>query len=130
MLSTDPLTLAVDDGGDLDISGGTVRFASGAAGVKALVAARLDLRRGEFFGSRRSGLPLYEGTFVDAQEALLGQDFDAVKARAAYSAQILSAPAVASLRTLDVEYRSATRTLEVAWEARAVFDDTAIAVGS
>lgn len=124
MLSTDPLTLAVDDEGDIDITGGTVRFAAGAEGVAILAGARLDLRRGEFFGSRRAGLPLYEGEFCPPSEALLGQDFDDAKTRAAYAKQILGTPAVSSILALSVAFDATTRTVKATWEARAAFDDT------
>lgn len=123
MLSTDALTLAVDDDGDLDIASGTLRFLSGTAGVAELVGARIELRRGEFFAARFRGLPLYENDYVPPADAILGSAYDEDKARRAYADRILGAPAIARILRLDIEFDPATRTLRPTWEARAAFDD-------
>jgi hypothetical protein len=68
-------------------------------------------------------VPYLAGVTVPTTAALLGQRFNAEKARTAFRDAILGAYAVVELTRLDVAFDSSTRTLQATYEARTEFGD-------
>ena len=120
MLSTDPIDFLLDDDGDIVIP---LQFSRGLPAVAQALRIRVLLFRGEWFLNLDTGVPYLENDVVEESAALLGQVFDAVKARAMFRDAILSAPNVTELRALDVIFDGATRVMTVSWKVRTVFGD-------
>lgn len=126
ILITDLIDWALTPEGDLEIP---LRYVTGLEAVAQGIKVRCSLIRGEWFLDRDLGIPLFEGDpdtlGVSADDALLGQKFQRVRALSAYREAILSTPGVPSngIISLDVDFVQATRTLVVAWQVRTVFGD-------
>lgn len=61
---------------------------------------------------------------VDERAAILGQAFDAAKARAAVRRAILRTPGVVSVPLLQVGFDAGERTLSITFVARTLWGDT------
>lgn len=121
MLSTDPIDFLRDDDGDIVIP---LQFSRGLIGVAQALRTRVLLVRGEWFLDLDVGVPYLPSDTVEDSAALLGQRFNAVKARAAFREAIEGAPAVVEILALTVAFDGATRGLTVAWTVRTEFGDT------
>lgn len=128
----DPVDIAVNPASDdLYLP---LRFSRGVAAVAQRVRIRMQFFRGEWFLDLDRGVPYLERAGVPAAEALLGQKFDAVKARNAYrdaityldSARRIPDPEVLGVPLLDVEFDSPTRTLRVTFQVTTIFGDTPV----
>jgi hypothetical protein len=124
MLATDPLDLLLDADGDLAIEDGDFVFARGLEGITQLCRTRLQTFRGEWFADLTEGVPYLERDGVTAAEALLGQKFNEVKARAAFRDVLLSTPGVLEVTSMTVTFDGTTRTLTVSWRVRTELGDT------
>lgn len=119
-LSTDPIDFLLDDDGDIVIP---LTFSRGLQASAQSVRIALLLFRGEWFLDQLAGVPYLAGVTVPAAAALLGQRFNAEKARNAFRDAILGAYAVVELTRLDVAFDPSTRAMQVAYEARTEFGD-------
>lgn len=121
-LISDPVSLLLDDDNDLVMP---LEFATGLTAVAQGIRARIQSFKGEWFADLDDGVPWLERPGVTAVEALLGQKFNPVKARAMFRTAILSTPNVTGLiGDLRLNFDGATRTLFVSWQARTAFGDT------
>ena len=121
-LSTEPIDLALDAAGtDLVMP---PRFTRGLEAVVQGIKVRLRRVRGEWFLDRDGGVPYIATDIVPESEALLGQKFNATKARAAIRDEILKAPGVVELLALAASFESATRTLRIEFRVRTGFGDS------
>jgi hypothetical protein len=121
-LSTDPIDLALDASGtDLVMP---PRFARGIEAVVQEIKIRLRRVRGEWFLDRDAGVPYLPTDIVPEGEALLGQKFNAVKARTAIRDELVKSPGVVELLALAVSFEGATRTLRVEFRVRTAFGDS------
>lgn len=110
-----------------------LRYSTGVAGVAQGIRIRIRMVKGEWFLNRDEGVPYFDNDIVPESDALMGQHFNELKARAAFRRAILSAPGVLKLLRLDLRYNQSTRRLEVAWHVRTTFGDTvadSLAVGA
>lgn len=120
MLSTDPIDFLLDDDGDLVMP---LQFSRGLPAVAQGIRVRTLLVRGEWFLDQDAGVPYLENDSVTAAAALLGQRFNAQKARAAFRDAIVSSPGVVELVSMNVSFDRATRGMSVSWEVRTEFGD-------
>ncbi len=116
MLSTDPIDLLLDDDGDLVVTT-DLQWSKGVSGVMQAVRVRIQTFRAEWFADLNHGVPYWQD--------LLGQKFSALKARAAFRPEIIATPGVVELLKLETTFEGATRTLDIAFETRTEFGDTA-----
>lgn len=128
LASTDNVARLLTADGDLDISANRSSFVAGLAGFVQGANARLQLVRGELFSDRSRGLPLVENDHVKASEAILGQPFDEVKIRTAYTAAIADTPGFGKMLKMVVTFTASTRRTLVTWQARTQFGDTPVVV--
>lgn len=121
MLITDPICFARRADGQLEIP---LRLASGIEAVVIGVRSRLLLFAGEWFLDLAAGIPYLPTAGSDERIAILGQHYDAAKARAAFRREILASPGVVEVTELLTSFAGATRSLSVRWRARTAFGDT------
>lgn len=121
-LSTEPIDLALDASGtDLVMP---PRFTRGLEAVAQGIRIRLRRIRGEWFLDRDAGVPYLATDIVPESEALLGQKFNALKARAAVRNELVKAPGVVELLALAVSFESTSRTLRIEFRVRTEFGDS------
>ncbi len=118
MLATDPIDFLLDDDGDLVIP---LQFSRGLPAVAQGIRCRVLLFRDEWFLDLDAGVPYYQD--------LLGQRFNAARARSIFRDAILSAPGVLELLSLEVSFDAGARLLSVRWKVSTVFGDTADEIG-
>lgn len=121
MLSTDPICFARTSTGQLAIP---LRLAHGIEAVVIGVRARLLLFVGEWFLDLAAGINYLPTNNSNERLAILGQPYDAEKARAAFRREILSSPGISEVLEMTTSYDAVTRTLAVKWRARTAFGDT------
>ncbi len=127
LLVTDPVDIALDDTGDIDLADdGGPYLTTGLLGVAQLCRTALLLIRGEWFQDLDAGVPWLENANVPANLAILGQHYDEAAVRSAVRDAILAVPGVLSLKTFELALDALTRTLSITWSARTVFGDTAV----
>lgn len=116
---TPGLDWAIDlDTGDLLFP---LRYTTGLEAVAQAIRIRLLNFKGEWFADLDDGVPYLARDGVDASEALLGQQFNELRALAAFRTAIKAAPGVDVLDLLAVEFNNATRTLTVSFRVRTSF---------
>lgn len=128
MTSTDPLTLQLAADGDIDISGGRSKLASGLRGVALCAAARIETFRGELFWDRTVGFPALPNAYVSESDAVLGDQFDVRRLREVFRAELLTVPAADELTSFTPNFDRRTRIARPRWTLRAVFDDSTSSV--
>lgn len=122
---TDPIDLRLDpDAWDLLVSNGDLSFVSGLDAVAQGVRFVVQLFFGEWFANRAAGVRWLANDLVSPEQAILGQKFNAVKARAELRREILLVPGVAEVVSLDVSFDRTTRTVRASWEVRSVYSTT------
>lgn len=122
-LATDPLDLALDANGDLEIP---LRHVSGLEGVAQLIRIRLSMIRGEWFHDLDAGVPYLPSPGIDPAAVILGSKrFDPVLAEAQFRDAISRVPGVAAIESMSVVL-GANRRLTVTWKVVTEFDDTTI----
>lgn len=125
MLSTDPIDLALDADGDLDVATGLTR---GLAAVVQGCRVRLSMFRGEWFLDLSAGVPYLPRDGVSEAEAILGQRFNDTKARAAFRQALLATPGVVAVLQLDLDFQTGERRLTATWRVRTEFGDSPVEV--
>lgn len=123
VLSTDPVLLATDDTGDIDVSGGRSRLASGIEAVKLGINNRFETTRGSLFWARSTGFPLNANEYTPESDAIFGDTFDRGKLASIISAHVLATPAVSRMMSFVDNFDGRTRTASPTWSALVVFDD-------
>lgn len=123
LLSTDPVGRLLDADGDIDISTGRTRFASGLTAFAQGANARIRLVKGEWFLNRAVGVAYAQNAYVTAAQALLGAAFDEAKARREFTTAISGTPGFGSMVSMVIAFGKATRKLTVTWTARTSFGD-------
>lgn len=103
-LRLDPVT------GDLDLSGSTLHWATGAEYVRQTIDTRLKMFLGEWFLDTRQGFPWFE-EILD-KKPVPGK-LDALVRRT-----LLGTPEVADLLLLTVEFDRDTRTSKVVYRVK------------
>jgi hypothetical protein len=100
----------VDATGDLDISTGNLRIERGVAQVTAWKLSNLfGFAKGEWFRDTRQGLPYFQYVFVSNPNLqLISTVFERV---------IRSAPGVAAITAMNLDYRPRQRTLGASFAA-------------
>jgi len=110
------IDLLLGDGGDLAIDGGDLALTSGPAGTKQAIGIRLRFYREEWFADLDAGIPYYQEILV--------KNPSLAAARETYRRALLSAPGVTSIESLDLNFDTASRELEVDWRVNTSYDDT------
>ncbi|MGL4442056.1 MAG: hypothetical protein ACRCU1_00430 [Alsobacter sp.] len=128
VLSTDPQCLLLDEDGDLDISGGRTKFATGLTAAAQQADARIETIRGELFWARTVGFPLRANAFVSNLDAVLGDRFDAARAEAAFRGQLLLTPNAAAVTSFALNFDARRRKMRPRWKLRIAFDDVTATV--
>lgn len=104
--------LALDASGDLDVQGSDLVIVRGTDSITSDLRARLQFFRGEWFLDRDAGLPY----FTD----ILGVKSPNLQAiRAIFEAEIRETPGVTELLSLELDFDTEDRTLDVSWRVRA-----------
>lgn len=117
-LATEPIDIALDADGDLDIVDGDARFASGGEAVKQLIYIALSMFQGEWFLDLDAGMPYYQD--------ILGRKYaDEATLRAAVRTTILGVDGVSEIVKLEIVWNGATRSAAIAWRVKTEFGDTA-----
>lgn len=124
MLSTDPQCLLTDDDGDLDISGGRSKFASGLTASAQQADARIEIARGELFWRRTIGFPIRANAYVSPLDAVTGEKFSAARTDAALREALLLTPNAKQIEKLAVNFDRRARKISAPYRLRIVFDDT------
>lgn len=120
-LSTDPIDFALDPAtGDLVIP---ARFSRGLEAAVQQARICMLACRGEWFLDLDNGVPYLERDGVPAEEALLGQKFDANKATAMMRNALANASLIVEVISLNVTFDRAARAMTVRWEGRTSFGD-------
>lgn len=107
------MDLALDDSGDLDLTGGELRLVSGVEAVRQHIRIRLRTVLGEWFLDQRIGVPYFEHILVKNPNPVL--------VRSIIRETILGTPGVSSVSRLEFELDRVTRKLTV--DGAAVGDD-------
>jgi hypothetical protein len=128
-LATDAVRLAYTTAGDVEVP---LRFAAGVEAVAQGCRDRVLAVKGEWFRDLDLGVRWRENDRVEASRAILGQRFNARKARSEIRAALLADPteAVTEVLSIDVAFDGATRTMDVRWQVRCAFADTAVGGGA
>lgn len=111
---------ALDDSGDIDLSTGDIRFTTGLAAVAQDIYIALRMFQGEWFLNREIGVPYLPNDIVAETDALLGQRFSALRARAAFRTAIARVEGVEEITKLEVSFNAGTRVMTVAFEVKTV----------
>ena len=109
---TTPIDLRLDADGDL-VFDHDLHWTEGIEAVAQGIRIRLLMFRGEWFLDLDHGVPWLQ--------ELLGKRYDEATARTAMREAIVAAPGVDELRSLALDFSSATRELRVDWEVRTTF---------
>lgn len=128
MLSTDPQCILETEDGDIDISGGRTKFASGLTASAQQASARIGLQRGELPWNRAAGFPMVPNAYVSPLDAVLGDRYSARAADAAYREALLSVPNAAEIERLSIPFDGRLRKVNATWSLRIEFDDVAATV--
>jgi len=124
LLETDPVCFARDVDNELEIP---LRLVSGLDAVAVGARTRVGMFAGEWFMDLDAGIPyLPDGVAIPEREAILGQKFDAIKARAAFRRELLTTPGVVEIPTLLVAFDGPSRTMTINWVLRTAFGDTPV----
>jgi hypothetical protein len=123
LLENDPVDLLLDADNDIVVTD-DLQFSRGLTAVAQGIRIRMQLFKGEWFLNLNAGIPYLERPGVTRDEALIGQKFNELRARAVFRKAILTTPGVLGIEKLDVKFNDATRKLSVTWVARTVFGDT------
>jgi len=116
-LITDRIGLQLDSlTRDLVMTNGKLVWTTGLDAVVQGVHVRLAFFAGEWFADLDKGTKWYQ--------EILGKKPDSPRIRQEISKQILAAPGVTKLLSLEVTYVGATRQLRVDWQAQTEFGDT------
>lgn len=110
----------LDDEGDIDLSTGDIQFTTGLAAVAQDIYIAIKLFKGEWFLNRELGIPYLPNDIVSETDALLGQKFSEVKARAAFRAAIETVEGVESITRLAVSFDPPMRTMFVEFTVKTV----------
>lgn len=123
LLSTDVVVFARTANGDLELP---LRGATGLEAASIGIRTRLLMIRGEWFLDLDAGVPYLptEDGVVPEDQAILGQEFDPIKTRAAILDAILDTPGVFDVPWLRLDFNRTTRVLNINWIARTQFGDT------
>jgi len=106
---------------DLVVEGGDLVLVEDLAAISQAVRTRLRFFRGEWFGDLDVGVPYYENVYLKNPNMLV--------VRETLRAAIIGTTGIAEILTFDVTLDAATRTLSLAFSARAdtgallVFDE-------
>ncbi len=124
MLSTDGVCFALDENGQLIVP---LRRISGVAAVLQGIQCRLRMFKEEWFLDLDGGgaaIPWLENENRPNEDYILGATFNSEKARFYIRRAILDTPATSpSSLTIDLDWDSATRELDITYSVMAVFDD-------
>lgn len=123
MLSTDPQTLLLTAGRDLDISAGRTRFARGLVAAAQQADARIVTTRGSLPWNRTLGFPLYANAFVDEADAVLGRRFDSARAETIFRQTLMSTPNASSIERIRIDFNPRLRQVKPEFQLRIAFDD-------
>lgn len=129
MTSTDPVTLLLDDDGDIDVGGGRAKLASGLEGAALCADARIETIRGELFWARAVGFPLLPNAFVAESDAVFGDSFDERRLQSVFREALLTTPNAVEMRDFRPNLDRKTRIARPRYRLRVVFDDLADTIG-
>jgi hypothetical protein len=119
MLETDPLDIALDDDGDLDVlRAAATDLVAGLEGIAQLCRIAVLTFMGEWFANLDEG--------VDYFGLILGQPFRENVIRAEFRRVLLTVPGVTEVLSVVTTFDAATRVLSVNWRTRTVFGDTPV----
>jgi hypothetical protein len=102
-------TLKLDANGDVDVSGGTLHFLTGAAAVAQSVQSRLRYVKGECYRDEAIGTDWW---------SVIGEKPNPAAVRDMVRRTILGTPGVGSLVSLDLTLDAATRQLTGTFKAK------------
>jgi hypothetical protein len=126
LLESDPVDWALDPlTGDLVMP---IRWTRGLEAVAQGIRVRLLLVRGEWFLDLDAGVPYLPGNGVDPSLVILGRRFDRVRAEQAFREAVLRAPGVRAIRSMAIDFETATRTLRCSITVVTEFGDTPLDV--
>lgn len=118
MNSTDPIGMALNaNGDDVEMGPRGFRFTYGAEAVAQGVLVRLRNIKGEWFLDLENGVPWFQ--------SILGSKYSEPEIRGIVSDAIGKSPGVTEIISLVISFSSSTRSLDIAFETRTVFGDTA-----
>lgn len=119
MLETDPVDIALDVNGDIEIDPSTgLRMASGLEGVEQLCRVATSTFMGEVFTDLKEGLDWYG--------LILGKPFRENVIRAEFRRVLLTVPNVTEVVAVLPTFNRATRVMEVKWQTRTVWGDSSV----
>lgn len=127
VLETDPVTLARNADGTLNVLALATRggaFETGLTAVVTGVRERLQLIAGEWFLNLDAGIPYFERDGVEPERVILGERFDEARIREPFLKAILSTPGVVAVTQLAIVFDGETRTVSITWRARCLFGET------
>lgn len=110
----------LDADGDIDLSSGDIQFTRGLAAVAQDLYVAIKMFKGEWFLNREVGIPYLPNDIVSETDALLGQKFSALKARAAFRTAIMSVQGVEKITKLAVSFETSTRAMSVVFTVKTV----------
>ena len=99
-------------------------WVSGLEAVVQRMRIRIRMTRGEWFLDREFGVPYFDNDVVPESQALLGQRYDEIKARAAIRDAILDTDDIVSVQRMELAFNNSTRALSVTFEVVTAFGDT------
>lgn len=101
--------IALDDDGDLSVSGGDLQLVSGADAIVQAVRIRLQFFRGEWFLDVDAGVPYFQDVLVKNPDPNVLQ--------AVFRAAILETPGISELTALSIDFDRTNRRLSVSYRA-------------
>lgn len=101
--------LALDDDGDITVSGGDLQLVSGAEAIVQAVRIRLQFFRGEWFLDTEAGVPYFQDVLVKSPDANVLQ--------ALFRNAILETPGVSAVNGLTLTFDRTNRSLSVSYRA-------------
>lgn len=101
-----------------------ITYVTGSAAVAQRLAITLRLFVGEYFLNRAAGTPWVENDVVSAADAILGQNFDQVKAEAALRRIAIGTLGVMRVDSVSVSFDPSTRDMIAALQIVSVYGDT------
>lgn len=119
MLEIDPVDIALDIDGDLEIDPTTgLRLVAGLEGVEQLCRIATSTFMGEVFTDLKEGLDWYG--------LILGKAFRENIIRAEFRRVLLAVPNVTEVVAVIPTFTRTTRVLEVKWQTRTVWGDSSV----
>jgi hypothetical protein len=119
MLETDPVDIALDADGDLEIDPlNGLAFVAGLEGVEQLCRIAVQMFMGEWFADLDEG--------VDWFGKILGQRFNENVIRAEIRRVLLMVPNVTEVLAVLPSFDRATRVCDIKWQTRTVWGDTSV----